>query len=148
VWFAKTPSGARRKDTSPKKIIRRRHSDLMESTNRSACALQLGARRGVRITCSPLILEQEPKSSREPGVPVTDQEPVAGQDTSDPVGQIAYDLGHERLPGFEVAPAKWSRFSLHRPPKVLDHVRGAVVDIVPARHVWQERVGTSSRLRR
>jgi len=43
----------RRNDASPKNIIRFKHSDLIDSTKRSACALQFGARRGVKRTFTP-----------------------------------------------------------------------------------------------
>ena len=55
----------------------------------------------------PGMLEREPKTSRELGVPVTDQEPVVGQEPIGGVGQIASDLGPMNdSPGLGVIPAR------------------------------------------
>ena len=45
---------ALRMESSPKKTIRLRHSRLIDCTKRSAWALQLGARAGVRTTRTPV----------------------------------------------------------------------------------------------
>ena len=64
----------------------------------------------------PRILEHKRKSSRELSVPITDQEPVAGQETIDGVGQIASRLGHERFARI------WRRPSEVDPPRPeIDH---------------------------
>jgi len=44
---------ARRSDASPKRITRSKHSSFIERTNRSANALQFGARTGQRTGFTP-----------------------------------------------------------------------------------------------
>jgi len=77
--------------------VRSRHSVLTVSTQRSATALALGARTGVRITRTPSVREDLVERARELGVPVPEEEPDALQASLD--GEVPGLLGDPRRVG-------------------------------------------------
>lgn len=65
----------------------------IERTNRSACALQFGARHGVRITRNTARLEQLPNGGARLPISVADQEARPLKHADARVGELAFDFG-------------------------------------------------------
>jgi hypothetical protein len=86
----------RRRWRSPIGIMRSRHSSLVERTNRSACALQFGARNGVGIIRTPA--EARTRSTAAFHFRSRSQiNSFPGEHTVNIVGQLAHRLDDERL---------------------------------------------------
>ena len=114
---------ARRSDSSLKKIIRSKHSLLIDKTNLSTISVQI--RRTVRQPndVSSGVLEQIAKLRSELPVAVQDEESLAAQKAVEWVGEIPTDLHHERAirPRSDSGNVHFSRRQFDDDEHIVDH---------------------------
>ena len=79
----------------PNRITRSRHSSLIDRTNRSACALQFGARNGVRMIRTPSCSRNSSTPTAPLPIAIADQYASVRQDAINRIRQVAHGLSDE-----------------------------------------------------
>ena len=114
---------ARRRDCSPKKIIRSRHSLLDRQNKPLDVSVQIWRTVGQPNHVSSGVLDRGPELRCELLVAVQDEESLAEKKAVDRIGEVASDLHHERAvrPGSDSSNVDFSRRDFDHDEDVVGH---------------------------